>query len=73
MGASSVSTAAEMKAVGRAQLSSIYYTSKIAREYGVPVIADGGVVNSGCLSKALSLGASCVMLGQLLAGTDEVF
>jgi IMP dehydrogenase len=71
MGAATISTAQLVKAVGRAQISAVYHTSKIAKEYGVPVIADGGIANTGCAIKALSMGASCVMMGSLLAGTDE--
>lgn len=71
MGVGSVSTSQMVKAVGRAQLSAIYNTAAVAREYGVPVIADGGISNSGCAMKALALGASCVMMGSSLAGTSE--
>ncbi len=71
MGVGSVATTQLLKAVGRAQLSSIYFCARLAREYGVPVIADGGLKNTGCLIKALSVGASAVMMGSLLAGVDE--
>ncbi|RLN94984.1 hypothetical protein BBJ28_00026066, partial [Nothophytophthora sp. Chile5] len=71
MGVGSVSTSQMVKAVGRAQLSAIYNTALVAKDYGVPVIADGGIGNSGCAIKALTLGASCVMMGSSLAGTAE--
>lgn len=71
MGSGAVSTAQVLKAVGRAQASAIYYTSRIAAKHGIPVIADGAVANTGCAIKALSAGASCVMMGSLLAGTEE--
>ena len=71
MGVGSVATTQLVKAVGRPQLSSIYSCARLARSYGVPVIADGGIKNTGCIIKALSVGASAVMMGSLLAGVDE--
>jgi IMP dehydrogenase len=71
MGTGSVSTTQSVKAVGRAQLSAVFACSLIAREYQVPVIADGGIKNTGCVIKALAIGASCVMMGSMLAGTEE--
>jgi IMP dehydrogenase len=71
MGVGSIATSQVVKAVGRPQLSSIYAVSRIARCYDVPVIADGGLKNTGCVIKALAIGADAVMMGSLLAGVDE--
>lgn len=57
--------------VGVAQLSAVMDCARAAERYGIPIIADGGVRNSGDLTKALAAGASTVMLGNLLAGTTE--
>jgi IMP dehydrogenase len=56
---------------GMPQLSAIWEACGAARRLGVPVIADGGITFSGDLVKALAAGAETVMLGNLLAGTDE--
>lgn len=56
---------------GVPQLSAIMECAKVAREYDVPIIADGGIRNSGDITKALAAGAHTVMIGSLLAGTDE--
>jgi len=71
VGVGSIATGQLVKAVGRAQMSAVHSAARVAREYGVPIIADGGIANSGCAIKALALGASAVMMGSLLAGTEE--
>ncbi len=56
---------------GVPQLTAIKECASIAKKYGVPIIADGGIRTSGDLTKALAAGASTAMLGSVLAGTDE--
>lgn len=57
--------------VGVPQLSAIMHCVSVAEKHGIPIIADGGARYSGDICKALAAGASCVMLGSLLAGTNE--
>lgn len=71
LGAGSICTTRIITGVGVPQASAIHDVYLKTKEYGIPVIADGGIRNSGDIVKALALGASCIMLGNLLARTYE--
>lgn len=71
IGPASICTTRVVAGVGVPQLTAIWDCSRVARRYGVPVIADGGIRFSGDIVKALAAGADTVMIGGLLAGTEE--
>jgi IMP dehydrogenase len=71
IGPGSICTTRVVAGVGVPQLTAIMETAAAAERAGIPVIADGGIRYSGDLAKALAAGASCAMIGSLLAGTDE--
>ncbi len=71
IGPGSICTTRVVAGVGVPQLTAIMDSVEAARKAGVPVIADGGIKYSGDLAKAIAAGASCAMVGSLLAGTTE--
>jgi IMP dehydrogenase len=71
VGAGSICTTRVVSGAGMPQLSAIWFTTRRARQLGIPVIADGGITYSGDVVKAIAAGAETVMLGSVLAGTDE--
>ena len=71
IGPGSICTTRVVAGIGVPQITAIYDCATVARQYNVPIIADGGIKYSGDIVKALAAGASAVMLGSLLAGTEE--
>ena len=71
IGPSGICTTRVVAGVGVPQVSAIYDVAETASRHGVPVIGDGGITSSGDVAKAIAAGADTVMLGGLLAGTEE--
>ena len=71
VGPGSICTTRVVAGVGMPQLTAVNDIAEVAAGHGVPVVCDGGMVSSGDVAKALAAGADTVMLGSMLAGTDE--
>lgn len=71
IGPGSICTTRIVAGIGVPQISAISNVAEALKERGVPLIADGGIRFSGDVAKAIAAGASCIMIGSLLAGTDE--
>jgi len=71
IGPGSICTTRVVAGVGVPQITAIYNCAEVAKKYGVPIIGDGGIKYSGDIVKAIAAGADVVMLGSLLAGTEE--
>ncbi|MEQ1875322.1 MAG: IMP dehydrogenase, partial [Bdellovibrionia bacterium] len=71
IGPGSICTTRVVAGVGVPQISAVLECSKVAKKRGKSIISDGGIKFSGDITKALALGANSVMIGNLLAGTDE--
>jgi IMP dehydrogenase len=70
-GPGSICTTRVVAGVGVPQVTAIYDCVRVAEDEGVPVIADGGITSSGDVAKAIGTGAAAIMVGSMLAGTDE--
>jgi len=71
VGPGSICITRQVAGSGVPQLTAIIQCAEAARQYGVPIIADGGIRQPGDVAKALAAGAQTVMIGSMLAGTDE--
>ncbi|MCF6095256.1 IMP dehydrogenase [Microaerobacter geothermalis] len=71
IGPGSICTTRVVAGIGVPQITAVYDCAKVAQEYGATIIADGGIKYSGDIVKAIGAGAHAVMLGSLLAGTEE--
>lgn len=71
VGPGSICTTRVVAGVGVPQMTAIFEAARAGREFGVPIIADGGIKYSGDITKAIAAGAESVMIGSLFAGTEE--
>jgi IMP dehydrogenase len=71
IGPGSICTTRVVAGVGVPQITAVHDVAEVAVRHGVPVVCDGGLVSSGDVAKAIAAGADTVMLGSILAGTDE--
>ena len=71
IGPGSICTTRVVSGVGVPQINAIVEAAKAAREFGKPIIGDGGIKYSGDVAKAIAAGANVIMIGSLFAGTDE--
>ncbi len=71
IGPGSICTTRIVAGVGVPQITAIYDVAQVAKKYGIPVIADGGIKYSGDIPKAIAAGADLIMVGSLLAGCEE--
>ncbi|HEY4000954.1 MAG TPA: IMP dehydrogenase [Candidatus Xenobia bacterium] len=71
MGPGSICTTRVVAGVGVPQMTALFACRRAAEKFNIPIIADGGITQSGEITKALAAGASTCMLGSMLAGTDE--
>ena len=71
VGPGSICTTRVIAGIGVPQVTAIYEAARVCREHKVPLVADGGIKYSGDITKAIAAGADVVMIGSLLAGTEE--
>lgn len=71
MGPGAICTTRIVSGMGVPQMTALFEVASVAREAGVPVIADGGIIHSGDVTKALAAGASTIMMGRMFAATEE--
>ena len=71
IGPGSICTTRVIAGIGVPQITAVYEAAQVGRRYGIPIIADGGIKYSGDIAKAIAAGANVVMIGNILAGTDE--